>query len=132
MKTRTFLACLTALALAPGCALAPEFKTFYLSAADWRGADLSGHGRLVVADAVAGPAPRTVTILEIGGLLTTPLDLERRKRLQEARAQTLTAELEHHGVAAAGIGIEAVAADGSEREPAWPQLARRTVIMVHY
>ena len=132
MRTRALAACLTALALAPGCALAPEFKTFYLSGRDWRGAELSGRGRLTVADAVAGAAPRTVTILEIGGLLGQPYDLERRMRLQDARAETLAAAVERHGVAPTEIGLEAVAADGSEREPPAPLLSSRMVIVVHY
>jgi hypothetical protein len=132
MRTPALAACVTALAFASGCALAPEFKTFYLSGVDWRGANLSGRGRLTVADAVAGAAPRTVTILEIGGLLTAPLDPQRRMWLQDARAQTLTWELEREGVAPADIGVEAAVADGSEREPVGPLLAARAIIIVHY
>ncbi len=52
MRRHAFFALLVAPALA-GCA-APESKTFYLSAHDWRGADLSQRGHLTVADAVAG------------------------------------------------------------------------------
>jgi hypothetical protein len=131
MRTHALVAALAALALA-GCALAPEFKTFYLSARDWRGSELSGRGRLTVADAVAGAAPQTITILEIGGLLGLPYDPERRMRLQDERARSLTAALERHGVAPADIGVEVVAADGSEREPAQPLLSKRMVIVVHY
>ena len=131
MRTHALVAALAALALS-GCALAPEFKTFYLSARDWRGAELSGRGRLVVADAVAGAAPRTVTILEIGALAGLPYDPERRMRIQDERARSLAAALTRRGVAQADIGLEAVAADGSEREPVQPLLASRMVIVVHY
>jgi hypothetical protein len=130
MRTRAFLALLAAAALA-GCA-APEFTTFYLSAHDWRGTELSGHGRLTVADAVAGTAPGAVTILEIGGLLEAPRDPERRLRLQEARARALTAALERHGVSPATIGVELAPADGAEREPPPPLVAKPMVVVVHY
>ena len=42
MRRYAVFALLAAPVLA-GCA-APEFKTFYLSARDWRGSELSGHG----------------------------------------------------------------------------------------
>lgn len=131
VRTHALAAFFVALALS-GCALAPEFKTFTLSAGDWRGAELSTHGRLTVADAVAGAAPRTVTVLEIGGLLLAPRDLERRMRIQAERGKTLTAALERHGVAPADIGVETVLADGSEREPARTLLEKRMVVVVHY
>ena len=86
------------------------------------------NGELRVADAVAGAALRTVTILEIGGLLGAPLNLERRLSLQDARALALTAALERHGVDPAAIGVEVLAADGSEREPPPPLLAKPMVI----
>ncbi len=124
------VACLTAFALT-GCA-APEFKTFYLSAHDWRGSELSGHGQLRVADATAGAAPRTVTVLEIGGLLDAPRDPERRLRLQVARGLALTAALERHGVALAAIGVEVLAATGSAREPPPALLTKPMVVIVHY
>jgi hypothetical protein len=130
MRTHALFACLAALALV-GCA-APEFKTFYLSARDWRGAELSGHGQLSVSDAVAGAAPRIVTILEVGGLLGAPLDLERRLRLQDARALALTAALERHGVDPADIGVEVLPATGSMREPPPPLLATPMLVVVHY
>jgi hypothetical protein len=130
MRTHAVFAGLAALTLA-GCA-APEFKTFYLSARDWRAAELSGHGRLAVADALAGAAPRTVTILEIGGLLDAPLDPERRLPLQGRRAPALTAALERHGVPPAAIGVEVVPADGSEREPPPALLSKPIVVVVHY
>ena len=130
MRRHALMACLAALALT-GCALAPEFKTFYLSGRDWRGAELSGRGRMTVADAVAGAAPLTVTILEIGALAGLPFDLERRLRIQDERARNLAAALERHGVVPADIGLEAVPADGSEREPP-PLLARRMVVVIHY
>ena len=121
MRTQAFLGLLAAAALA-GCA-APEFKIFTLSAHDWRGAELSGHGRLTVADAVAGAAPRTVTILEIGGLLEAPRDPERRLRLQDARALALTAALERHGVPPENIGLDTQARDrrrqASRRRRCW-------------
>jgi|SRR5271166_1390141 len=130
MRTHAVFAGLAALTLA-GCA-APEFKTFYLSARDWRGAELSGHGQLRVADAVAGAAPRTVTMIEIGGLLEAPPDLERRLRLQENRARALTAALERHGVHPANIGVEVLAATGADREPPPPLLTKPMVVVAHY
>ncbi len=130
MRTHAPFACLAALALA-GCA-APQFKTFYLSARDWRGAELSGHGQLKVADAVAGAAPRTVTLLEIGGLLDAPRDLDRRLRLQEDRARALTAALEWHGVPPEAIGVELKPATGASSEPPPPLLAEPMVIVIHY
>jgi len=131
MRTHALVACLTALALAPGCA-APEFKTFYLSARDWRGTELSGHGQLRVADAVAGAAPRTNTVLEIGGLLEAPLNLERRLRLQGDRARALIAALERHGVPPASIGVEVKPATGASSEPPAPLLGQPMVVIVHY
>ena len=122
-----FSPALAAVALGSGCA-APEFKTFYLSARDWRGADLSRHGRLRVADAVAGAAPRTVTILEIGGLLEAPLNLERRLALQEERARALTAALERHGVPPSNIGVEIKPATGATAEPPPPLLTTPMVV----
>ena len=130
MRTHALFACLAALALA-GCA-APEFKTFYLSARDWRGAELSGHGQLRVSDAIAGAAPRTVTLLEIGGLLDAPRDLDRRLRLQEDRARALTAALERRGVPPEAIGLELKPATGASSEPPSPLLAEPMVIIVHY
>ena len=130
MQTHALVAFLTAVALT-GCA-APEFKTYYLSARDWRGAQLSGHGWLSVADAVAGAAPRTNTILEIGGLLEAPLNLERRLKLQEDRARALVAALERHGVPPAAIGVEVKPATGASSEPPPPLLAEPMVVVVHY
>ncbi len=130
MRTFVSVACLAAVALA-GCA-APEFKTFYLSARDWRGTELSGHGELRVADAVAGAAPRTNTVIEIGALLEAPLNLERRVRLQEARARTLIAALQRHGVPAATIGVELKPATGATAEPPPPLLGEPMVVLVHF
>jgi len=125
-------ALLAALAVTGGCALAPEFKTFHFSHRDWRGATLSERGRLVVADAVAGAAPRTVTVIEIGGLLALPSDPVRRMRILDERARAVTAELERDGAAAADIGLEIRAvAQGAEREPSGPLLGRRFAIVVH-
>lgn len=131
MRTHGLFACLAALALAPGCA-APEFKTYYLSARDWRGAELSGHGELVVSDVVAGAAPRTNTIVEIGALLEAPRELDRRLRLQEDRARALMAALEWHGVPAKNIGVELKPATGADAEPPPPLLKLPMVILVHY
>ena len=132
MRTNALAASLAALALAlAGCA-APEFKTFYLSARDWGGAELSGHGQERVADAVAGAAPRSVTILEIGGLLGTPLDLKRRLELQDERALALTAALERHGVPPENIGVEVKPATGASSEPPPPLLTKPMVVIVHY
>src|SRR5271157_5503384 len=130
MRTHAVFTGLAALTLA-GCA-APEFKTFYLSARDWRGAELSGVGQLRVADAVAGAAPRTVTVLEIGGLLEAPSNLERRLRLQEDRALALTAALERHGVAPESIGVEVKPATGAASEPPPPLLTKPMIVLVHY
>jgi hypothetical protein len=132
MRLRARIACLMALALTTGCALAPEFKTFHLSHREWRGTALTERGRLVVADAVAGAAPLTVTLIEIGGMLGLPSDPDRRIRILDGRAQTVTAELERHGVAQTDIGIEVRAvAEGTEREPPGPLLAKRFAIIVH-
>ena len=130
MRTQAFLALLAATALA-GCA-APEFKTFFLSAHDWRGAELSGHGSLIVADAVAGAAPRTVTILEIGGLLGALRDPERRLKLQDARALALTAALERRGVPPETIGLETRPTTGAASEPPPALLAKTMLVVVHY
>jgi hypothetical protein len=132
MRLRAVIACLTALALMTGCALAPEFKTFHLSHQEWRGTALSEHGRLVVADAAAGAAPLTVTVIEIGGVLGLPSDPDRRIRILDGRARTVAAELERHGVAPADVGLEVrAAAEGTEREPPGPLLAKRFAIVVH-
>jgi len=131
LRPSALIACLIALALA-ACALAPEFRTFYLSQEDWRGTALSGRGRLIVADAVAGAAPHIVTVIEIGGVLGLPADPARRMRILDGRAETVTAELERHSVAAADIGVDVRAfAEGANREPWGPLLAKRFAIVVH-
>jgi len=99
---------------------------------DWRGAELSGHGQLRVSDAVAGAAPRTVTILAIGSLLDAPRNLDRRLRLQKDRARALTAALERRGVPPEAIGVELKPATGASSEPPPPLLAEPMVIIVHY
>jgi len=131
MRMHAFFASLAALAICSGCA-APEFKTYYLSARDWRGADLSAHGQIRVADVVAGAAPRTNTIVEIGGLLEEPLKLERRLPLQEARARSLVAALERHGVPEANIGVQLKPATGADQEPPPPLLKVPMVVLVHF
>jgi hypothetical protein len=131
VKTHTFFACLMALAVS-SCALAPEFKAFYLSHKDWRGTALSGHGRLVVADAAAGAAPLTVTLIEIGGVQELPADPVRRLGILDQRVEAVTAELERRGIAGADIGVDfREVAEGTDREPPWPLLAKRMVIVVH-
>ncbi len=131
VKISALIACLIALALG-SCALAPEFKTFTLSQEDWRGTALSGRGRLIVADAVAGAAPHTVTIVEIGGVLGLPADPVRRLRILDDRARTVMGELERNGVAAADIGVDfRASAEWANREPWGPLLAKRMVIVVH-
>jgi hypothetical protein len=132
MRMQALIAGLAALAVTGGCATAPEFKTFHLSHRDWRGAALTERGRLVVADALAGAAPQTVTVIEIGGVLSLPSDPVRRMRILDERARTVTAELERGGAAPADIGVEIRAvAQGAEREPSGPLLGRRFAIVVH-
>jgi hypothetical protein len=101
-----------------GCALAPETKTFYLSRQDWTGTELSRRGKMTVADSVAGAAPNTITILEIGALETAGSDPLERIRIQEERARNLTAALERRSVAPANIAVEARATDAPA--PLWP------------
>jgi len=117
-----------ALALS-GCALAPETKTFYLSFEDWSGTALSARGEQTVADSVAGAAPNTITILNIGALATAPRELSQRLRVQGERARAVTAALTRRGVAPAAIAIEARAADAPE--PLWPP-SRPMVVFVRY
>ena len=131
MRTHAPFALVAALALSD-CALAPEFKTFYLSQHDWRGVALTGHGRLTVADAIAGAAPHTVTLLQIGALAGLDDDPGHRTLVQDERARSLISALEAYGVGPADIGIVAAAADGSESEPPQPLLAKRMVVFVHY
>ena len=132
MRRRALIASLTAVALTAGCALAPELKTFPLSHREWRGTALNQRGRLVVADAVAGAAPHTVTVIEIGGVLELPADPVRRIWILDARARTVAAELERHGAVPGDIGVEVrPRAEGTEREPDGPLLARRFAIVVH-
>ena len=132
MRRRALIASLTAVALTAGCALAPELKTFHLSHREWRGTALSERGRLVVADAVAGAAPYTVTVIEIGGVLELPADPVRRIGILDARARTVAAELERHGAVPGDIGVEVrPQAEGTEHEPEGPLLARRFAIVVH-
>jgi hypothetical protein len=132
MRTQALIAGLAALALTAGCALAPEFKTFHLSHRDWRGTALTERGRLVLADAVAGAPPQTVTVIEIGGVLAFPSDPVRRMWTLDQRARTVTAELERDGAAPADIGVEVRAdAQGAEREPLGPLPGRRFAIVVH-
>jgi hypothetical protein len=120
-----------ALALS-GCAIAPESKTFHLSARDFRGTELSAHGRPTIADAVAGAAPLTITRIEIGGLLGAPSDPEQRTRLQVKRAGAAVAALERSGIAAEAVGLEATPAEDIQREPSASSLEKRFDVVVHY
>src|SRR5271165_2838022 len=92
MRTQAPFALVAALALSD-CALAPEFKTFYLSRQDWRGLALTGHGRLTVADAIAGAAPHTVTLIQIGALTNLADDSGHRALAQDERAASLISAL---------------------------------------
>jgi hypothetical protein len=132
MRLSAVISCLMALALTTGCAVTPEFKTFHLSRREWRGTALAERGRIVVADAVAGAAPQTVTVIEIGGVLGLPSDPDRRMRILDGRARTVAAELERRGVTPADVGVEVrPLAEGTEREPQGLLLVRRFVIVVH-
>jgi hypothetical protein len=132
MRRPALIASVTAAALTAGCALAPELKTFHLSHREWRGTALSQRGRLVVADAVAGAAPYTVTVIEIGGVLDLPADPVRRIGILDARARTVAAELERHRTAPDDIGVEVrPVAEGMEREPEGALLAKRFAIVIH-
>jgi hypothetical protein len=112
-----------------GCALAPESKTFYLPHEDWSGTVLSTRGKQAVADSVAGAAPNTITILNVGALETAPRGLSERLRTQGERARAVMAALMCHGVAPANIAIETLAADAPE--PLWPP-SRPMVVFVRY
>jgi hypothetical protein len=126
--SRLIPAAFAALALS-GCALPPESKTFYLSREDWAGTRLSTRGKITAADSVAGAAPYTITIYEVGALETAPFDPLRRIRTQDERSQALVAELERRGVSPASVTVEARAVDaptplGQSSEP--------MVVVVHY
>ena len=124
---KSALAC-AALLLA-GCALPQESKTFHFSREDWNGTNLSARGKITVADSVAGAAPNTITILEIGGLATAPRGPAERIRVQDERARTLTAALERRGVPPAHIAIETLAVDAAA--PLWwPQ--KPMVVVIRY
>jgi hypothetical protein len=112
-----------------GFAIPQESKTFHFSRDDWNGTALSARGKITVADSVAGAAPNTITILEIGGLATAPRDPAERIRVQDERARTLTGALERRGVAPENIAIETLAVDAAE--PLW-QPAKPMVIVVRY
>lgn len=132
MRAGAIVAGFVAFALG-GCALAPEFKTFYLGHEDWRGTALSPRGRLVVSDIVAGAAPYTITQVEIGGVLGLPDNPARRIPILNQRAQTAMRELERDGIPARQIAVEVFpVATGLDREPAGPLLDYRMVIVVHY
>jgi hypothetical protein len=128
MISRNFVPVCAALALS-GCALAPESKTFYLSREDWSGTALSARGKLTVSDAVAGAAPNTITVLNIGALGTAPSDPVERLWTQEERARALRAALERRSVAPANIVLEARAADAPE--PLW-SASKPMVVIVRY
>jgi hypothetical protein len=132
MRIGAIIAGFAALAL-EGCAIAPEFKTFYLGHEDWRGAALSPRGRLVVSDIVAGAAPSTITRVEIGGVRGLPADPARRIPILDERARTAVREIERDGVPARDIAVQVVPiALGLDRETVGPPLAYRVVIVVHY
>ncbi len=126
--SRTLLLLCAALALC-GCALAPESKTFYLSQEDWSGTALSARGQITVSNSVAGAAPNTITLLNVGALETAPRNLSQRLRTQDERARTLTAALERRGVPPANIAVEALAADAPP--PLW-QPPKPMVVVVRY
>jgi len=84
-----------------------------------------------VADAVAGAAPGTTTLVEVGGLLSEPPDAARRVRVQDERARAAIAALERNGIAPGEIGVEALP-PGFEGEPAAALLDKRMVVVVHY
>ncbi len=113
-----------------GCALAPEYKTFHFSREDWTGPALSSRGEITASDAVAGAAPNTTTVLEIGSLGTAPLEREARTRVQSARARALTEALERRGVAPKKIAVEWKAAYAPEPFP--PPASKPMVVIVYY
>ena len=119
-------------ALLAGCALAPQYESFYLGHEDWRGAALSPRGRLVVSDIVAGAKPYNIARVEIGGVLGLPCDPACRIPILNARARNAIAELERDGIPPSHIAVEVLPlASGVDREPAGP-LSRSLVVIVHY
>ena len=131
MQRRAIAAALAALGLS-GCALAPQYESFYLGHEDWRGTELSGRGKLVVSDIVAGAKPYSIARVEIGGVLGLPADPARRIPILDRRAQTAIAELERDGIPPSHIAVEVLPlALGIDREP-MGALSRSLVVVVHY
>ena len=127
-RSRPLAALFATLALS-GCGLPPELKTFYLSREDWEGTRLSTRGKIAAADSVAGAAPNTITILEVGALGSAPSEPLERIRTQDLRAQALAAELERDGVEPGSVTVQALpaGAPASLRESRKPM-----VVLVHY
>ena len=131
MQTNAIAAGLAALVLS-GCALAPQYESFYLGHEDWRGTGLNFRGRLVVSDIVAGTKPYSMARVEIGGVLGLPSDPARRTLILDARARNAIAELERDGIPPRDITLEVLpGAEGIDREPAGA-LSRSLVMVVHY
>ncbi len=109
-----------------------ELPLFHLSQGEWRGAVLTQSGQEMVADVARSAAAAPVTLLDINGLADMGATPAGQRRLSDARAAAVRAELTHDGVAAGDIGLLiADRPDGSV--PPLPQgPAKRVVIVVYY
>ena len=111
MTNRALAPCLIGLMLTAGCATPPEVKRDDLYEAAWRGSSLTVVGRQMVADAAAGAAPQTVTLIDVNQRAEVAGDRERRARILDRRVESVRRELRRNGIAPADIAE-------------WPGLAR--------
>jgi hypothetical protein len=132
LLTTARLCCVIALTVA-GCATPPEVKRDTLDATAWRGSALTGVGRQMVVDAVAGSAPQTLTLIDVNQRVEVAGDPERRVRTLNRRVEHVEAELRHNGVAPVAIGEWPGAGQGGvQTYPPAELQTRPMAVIAHY
>jgi hypothetical protein len=118
---------------AAGCATPPAVKRNYLDASAWRGSFLTVVGRQMVADAAAGRAPQTVTLIDVNQRAEVTGDAYQRARILNRRVETVRAELQRNGISAAGVAEwPGAGPDGWQTFPPAELQTKPMVLIAHY
>jgi hypothetical protein len=132
MAARACLCCVIALTVT-GCATPPVVKRDTLDATAWRGSALTGVGRQMVADAAAGAAPQTVTLIDVNQRAEVGGDAERRARILDWRVANVQRELLRNGIAQVAIGEWPGAGQGAvQTYPTAELQPKQMVVIAHY
>ena len=119
--------------MAAGCATPPAVKRDYLYESAWRGSALTVVGRQVVADAAAGAAPQTVTLIDVNQRAKVAGDVERRARILNRRIETVAAELRRNGIAPEAIAEwPGAGPNGWQTFPPGELQTKQMVVIAHY